>query len=122
MVIMVMSSNPYNVSFDYLEDMDLVNRKLPVDLMLYVVPTSLLVLALNGSVLVRLWDCERTTVNKMMRLDSMVNMILMGLCTFQLSPPFIGLGSHVYCAPHVSLYTALTVFNRIVPVAIVMFR
>ena len=114
--------NQTYMSFEFLEDTELVNRKLPLDLMFSVIPTSFLILALNGSVLMKLWDCERTTVNQLMRLDSMVNMFLMCLCTFQLSPPFIGLGSHLYCAAHQALYTASALFNRLVPVAIVMFR
>ena len=65
---------------------------------------------------------ESTTVNTLMLMDCLAAVPLAVIGAFQQSPLYRGINSVYYCLPHLVLYTALTIFNRMVPVAIVLFR
>ena len=65
---------------------------------------------------------ESTTVNTLMLMDCLAAVPLAVIGAFQQSPLYRGINSVYYCLPHLVLYTALTIFNRMVPVAIALFR
>ena len=65
---------------------------------------------------------ESTTVNTLMLMDSLAAVPLAVIGAFQQSPLYRGINSVYYCLSHLVLIIALTIFNRMVPVAIVLFR
>ena len=99
-----------------------VNNKIEYSFMLLTIPMCLLIIILNISVLKKLWKIEKTTINKMMKIDCIVNILYAFLCTFQQSPFFRVLEMDIYCFPHIVLSFAFAVCNRLLPVAIVSFR
>ena len=105
-----------------IENTEIVNKKFEFGFMLLTIPMCLLIILLNLSVLVKLWKMEKTVVNKMMKLDCIVNILYAFLCTFQQSPFFRGMKMDIYCYPHTVLSFAFGVGNRLLPVAIVSFR
>ena len=77
---------------------------------------------LNMSVLMMIWKKEKTIVNQLMKLGCLVNIIYSSLGTFQQSPYYRSMGLEVYCFPHLMISFTAVVFNRLLPVAIVVFR
>ena len=104
------------------ENTEIVNKEMEYSFMLLTIPVCLLIVMLNLSVLVTLWRIEKTVVNKMMKLDCIVNILYAFLCTFQQSPFFRGIKIDVYCFPHTVLSFAFGVGNRLLPVSIASFR
>ena len=105
-----------------IENTEIVNKKFEYSFMLLTIPMCLLILILNISVLKKLWKVEKTTINEMMKLDCIVNILYAFLCTFQQSPFFRVLEMDIFCFPHVVLSFAFAVCNRLLPVAIVSYR
>ena len=105
-----------------IENTEIVNRKLEFSFMYFTVTMCMVTLVLNMSVLMILWKTEKTIVNQLMMLDCFVNIMYSLLSTFQQSPYYRGLGVEVYCYPHLVLMLASIIFNRMLPVAIVVFR
>ena len=98
------------------------NRQFGFSFMIFTISVCLGIILVNLSVIKILWKEERTIVNQLMMLDSMVNLVYSSLATFQQSPYYRGLGLEVYCFPHLMLSFATLIFNRLLPVSIVVFR
>ena len=105
-----------------LENMEIVNKKIEYSFLGLLIPMCLLIVSLNMEVLRNLWKSENTTVNKLMKLDCIINIMYSLQSTFQQSPFFRGLGQELYCYPHLVVTVAFAVLNRLLPVAIVAFR
>ena len=104
------------------ESTEIVNKKFEYSFMLLTIPSCLLIIILNFSVLNKLWKMEKTTINEMMKLDCIVNILYAFMGTFQQSPFFRVLEMDIFCFPHIVLSFAFTVCNRLLPVAIVSYR
>ena len=104
------------------ENMEIVNKKIEYSFLSLLIPMCLLIVLLNMEVPRKLWKTENTTVNKLMKLDCIINIMQALQSTFQQSPFFRGLGEELYCFPHLVVTVAFAVLNRILPVAIVAFR
>ena len=74
------------------------------------------------SVLMMLWKKEKTVVNQLMTIDCIMNILSTSLSTFQQSPYYRGFDVEVYCYINLMLAMCCMVFNRLCPVAIVVFR
>ena len=98
------------------------NRQFGFSFMIFTIPVCLGIILVNLSVIKILWKEERTIVNELMMLDSMVNLVYSSLATFQQSPYYRGLGLEAYCFPHLMLSFATLIFNRLLPVSIVVVR
>ena len=105
-----------------IESTQLVNKSFEFGFMLYTIPICLVTIVLNMAVMRILWKEEKTLVNQLMMLDSIANMSFSSLGTFQQSPYFRGLGLQVFCYPHLVFTFASIIFNRLLPVSIVIFR
>jgi hypothetical protein len=105
-----------------IEDTKIVNNMLEFNFMYFTIPLGLLTILLNMSVLMMLWKKEKTVVNKMMKIDCIVNILFASLSTFQQSPYFGGLDLELYCYFHLLLAYCCVHFNRLCPVAIAVFR
>ena len=121
-VIITVGVEQFNTAEIVLENTEIMNRKLPLSFMLLSIPMCMVTLLLNMSVLMILSKKENTIVNQLMKLDCIVNIMYSLLGTFQQSPCYRSLGMAVYCYPHMMLSFASVVFNRLLPVAIVVFR
>ena len=104
------------------ESTEMINEKIEFSFMFLTIPMCTVTLLLNMSVLRMLWKKEKTIVNNLMKLDCIVNIINSCLGTFQQSPYYRSLGLEAYCYPHMMLTYASGGFNRLLPVAIVVFR
>ena len=98
------------------------NGQFGFSFMIFTIPVCLGIILVNLSVIKILWKEERTIVNELMMLDSMVNLVYSSLATFQQSPYYRGLGLEAYCFPHLMLSFATLIFNRLLPVSIVVVR
>ena len=105
-----------------LEKMEIVNKKIQYGFLGLLIPMCMLIVSLNMEVLRKLWKTENTTVNKLMKLDCIINIMYSLKSTFQQSPFFRGLGEELYCYPHLVVTVTFAVLNRLLPVAIVAFR
>ena len=105
-----------------IEKTEIVNRNMEFSFMYLTIPMGMVTLLLNMSVLMILWTKEKTTVNQLMMMDCIGNIMFSFMSTFQQSPYFRGLGVEVYCYSHMVLSFALPLFNRLLPIAIVVFR
>ena len=105
-----------------IENTEIVNKKLEFNFMYFTVPFGLITLLLNVSVLMKLWKKEKTIVNQLMMMDCIMNIMYSHLSTFQQSPYFRGLDMEVYCNFHLVLAYVFMLFNRLCPVAIVLYR
>ena len=105
-----------------LENTEMINKKKEFSFMFLKIPMCMVTLLLNMSVLMMLWKKEKTIVNNLMKLDCIMNIINSYLGTFQQSPYYRSLGLEAYCYPHMMLAYASVGFNRLLPVAIVVFR
>ena len=112
----------FNKAEIVIEDTEIMNRKIEFSFMVFTIPMYAVTLLLNMSVLMILWKKEKTIVNQLMKLDCIVNIMYSSLGTFGLSPYYRGIGLEVYCSPHMALSYATLVCNRLLPVAIVVFR
>ena len=90
--------------------------------MFITITICLMTIVLNMAVMKILWKEEKTIINQLMILDSMVNIVSTFLVTFQQSPYFRGLGVQAYCYPNLVVVTACIIFNRLLPVSIAFFR
>ena len=104
------------------ENTEVINRRFEFSFMYLTIPGYIGTLLLNMSVLMILRKKEKTIVNQLMKLDCIVNMVYSTLGTFQQSPCYKSFGLEMYCYPHMMLAYASVVFNRLLPVAIVVFR
>ena len=100
----------------------IVNRKVEFSFMSFTIPLCLATLLLNMRVLMLLWKKEKTIINQMMVVDCSVNILCSSMGTFTQSPYYRGMGLDVYCYPHMVLSFALIILNRLLPVAIAVFR
>ena len=105
-----------------IENTMIVNKKIEHSFMFYTIPLGLLALILNMSVLKKLWRAEKTLVNRLMMIDCSLNMVFVFICTFQQSPYFRGFEVELYCDFHIVATYVCFIFNRICPVAIVIYR
>ena len=104
------------------ENTEIMNEEIEFSFLFLTIPMCMVTQLLNMSVLMMLWKKEKTNVNNLMKLDCIMNIINSYLGTFQQSPYYRSLGLEAYCYPHMMLTFASVVFNRLLPVAIVMFR
>ena len=99
-----------------------ININLDSSYMFLTVPACFFTLLLNICVLMIIWKKEKTRVNQLMMMGCMVNIIYSPLGLVQYSSLYRGLGLEVYCSPHLMLSFSSLVLNRLLPVAIGMFR
>jgi hypothetical protein len=105
-----------------IENTEIVNRKMEFSFMYLTIPVCMVTILLNLSVVMMLWKNEKTIVNQLMMLDCLVNIMYSSLSTFEQSPWYRGLGVEVYCCAHLVLLLPSMILNRLLPVAIVVFR
>ena len=105
-----------------LENTEIVNWNLEFSFMYFTVPVFIITLLLNMSVLVTVLKTEKTIVNKLIMVDSIINILLSTISTFMQSPYYRGLGVDVYCSFHLICFFFFTACNRLIPVAIVLNR
>ena len=105
-----------------IEKTELVNIEIEASFMIFTIPMCMMTLLLNMSVVKILWKKEKTIVNQLMMLDGMVNIVFASLGTFQQSPYYRGLEWLFYCYPHLMLTYASGICNRLLPVAIGVYR
>ena len=103
-----------------IENMEIVNRRVELSFMCFTVPVWLLIVLLNSSVIMKLWKSKQTIINQFMLLDCAVSILYSSLSTFQQSP-FYG-DMEVYCIFNLGILMTCMMSNRILPVAIVLFR
>ena len=106
----------------YIENTDIVNQNIESSFMLFTTPVFMVTLLLNIGVLMNVWTAERTTVNQLIFLGSVNNIMFSCVSTFQQSTFYRGLGVEAYCYPHLMLYWTFGMCNRLLPVAIVVYR
>ena len=104
------------------ENIEIMNKEFEFSFLFLTIPMCMVTLLLNMSVLRIVWKKEQTIVNNLMKLDCIVNIIISCLGTFQQSPYYRSLGLEAYCYPHIMLTFAYGGFNRLLPIAIVVFR
>ena len=121
-VVIRLEAEMFSMAEILIEKTEIINRKFPFSFMFLTIPTCMVTVLLNMSVLMILSKKEKTMVNHLMKLDCIVNIMYSSLGTFQQSPYYMGLGLEVYCYPHLMLSVTFVVFNRLLPVAIVVFR
>ena len=105
-----------------IENTVIVNNTFEFNFMYFTIPLGLISAVLNMSVLMMLWKKETTVVNQLMTIDCIMNILSTSLSTFQQSPYYRGLDVEVYCYINLILAMCCMVFNRLCPVAIVVFR
>ena len=105
-----------------IENTEIVNKKLEFNFLYFTIPMGLITTVLNMSVLMMLWEKEKTLVNQLMMIDCIMNILFTFLYTFQQSPYFRGLDLEVYCYFHQIIAFCCVQFNRLCPVAIAVFR
>ena len=105
-----------------MENTEIMNKEIEFSFLFLTIPMCMVTVLLNMRVLRMLWKKEMTIVNNLMTLDCIVNIIISGFGTFQQSPYYRSLGLEAYCYPHIMLAYASGAFNRLLPVAIVVFR
>ena len=105
-----------------IEDTEIVNKKLELIFMCFSIVLGLMAVLLNISVLILIWTKEKTTVNQLMMIDCIANIMYASLSTFQKSPFFRGQEVEVYCHVHLILAFICLGLNRLCPVAIAVFR
>ena len=105
-----------------IESTQIVNKSHEFKYMFFAIPICLMTIVLNMAVMRILWKEEKTLVNQLMMMDSIVNIGYSSLGTFQQSPYFRGLGLQLFCYPHLMFTFASIIFNRLLPVSIVIFR
>ena len=98
-----------------------VNLPFPPSFLLLSLPVLAVTLGLNTGVTAVLAGKESTTVNKLMLMDCLAAIPMSVIGTFQQSQLYRGL-DNFYCVFHLLLSTTCNIFNRVVPVAIVLFR
>ena len=122
-VVMPLGTGVFNNTEIFIENTETINiRKIGLSFMFLTIPMYFVTILLNMSVLMILWKKEKTIVNQLMKLDCIVNIMYSSLGTFGLSPYYRGFGLEVYCFLHMALSYGSVVFNRMLPVAIVVFR
>ena len=105
-----------------IESTQIVNKSYEFGFMFFTIPICLMTIVLNMAVMKILWKEEKTIINQLMMLDSMVNIVYSFLGTFQQSPYFRGMDLQVFCYPFLVLTSISKIFNRLMPVTIVIFR
>ena len=103
-----------------IEKMEIVNTRVELSFMFFTVPAWLIIVLLNSSVIMMLWKNKQTIINQFMLLDCAVSILYSSLSTFQQSP-FYG-DMEVYCIFNLGILMTCMMSNRILPVAIVLFR
>ena len=101
----------------FVEDAVIVNSNLDLSFMFFTFPVLIVTLLLNICVLMILWPAERTTVNQLIILDSINDIMFSSLFTFQQSPFYQGLGVEVYCYLHLVIYWTCAMSNWLLPVS-----
>ena len=120
-VITIGGGNMNNIYFG-IEENKIVNKSHQFSFLFFTIPVCVGTILLNTGVMMILRNEEKTIVNQLMILDSMVNIVSTFLVTFQQSPYFRGLGVQAYCYPNLVVVTACIIFNRLLPVSIAVFR
>ena len=105
-----------------LEEMEMVNENYDISFFGILIPICLLTLYLNLYMLVLLWKKDKTIVNQMMETELMINILFSILGTFQQSPFYRGFAYQLYCYLHLFCKYLFLTFNRLVPVAIALYR
>ena len=121
-VIILLGAEMFSTAEIALENTEIMNKKFEFSFLLLTIPMCMVTLVLNTSVLMMLWKTEKTIVNQLMKIDCIVSIMFSSLGTFQQSPFFRSLGLEVFCFPHIMLTYASGIFNRLLPVAIAVFR
>ena len=120
-VITLGGGNNKDTNFE-IEESQIVNKSHEFNFLLSTIPVCIMAIFINTIVLKILLKEEKTIVNQLMMLDSIVSIAATFLGTFQQSPYFRGLGVQGYCYPHLVAVVASITFNRLLPVSIVVFR
>ena len=102
--------------------MAVINKAIDGSFMICTLPICFATLFLNTNVIILLRKKERTIVNQLMSIECIVNILYSLLGTFQQSPYYRGLHLELYCYAHLALANLFAVFNRLLPVAIVVYR
>ena len=104
------------------EQMEMVNEKFSYSFLGILIPICLLTLYLNLYMLVILWKKDKTIVNQLMIAELMINILFSLLGTFQQSSFYRSLDCELYCYIHLVCKYIFLTFNRLVPVAIAIYR
>ena len=105
-----------------IKDTEIVNKKLEFSFMYFSIVLGLMAVLLNISVLILIWTKEKTTVNQLMMIDCIANIMVASLSMFHKSLYFSGIEVEVYCHVHMILANISININRLCPVAIAVFR
>ena len=105
-----------------LEQMVIVNEKFSYSFLGILIPICLLTLYLNLYMLTVLWKKDKTIVNQLMMAELIINILFSLLGTFQQSSFYRGLDCKIYCYIHLVCKYIFLTFNRLVPVAIAIYR
>ena len=79
-----------------MEKTEIINKNIQFSFMFYLIPVYIITVILNFSVLILLGKSEKTIVNRLMKLDCLINILYATLGTFNQSPCFKGLGWDVF--------------------------
>ena len=120
--VILLGSNMYGQTKIILENTIMMNKNMEFSFLFLTIPICLATFILNLSVIMTIWKTEMTIVNQLMASECLVNIFYTFLGTFQLSPYYRGLDVEVYCIPHMVLTHSFVVFNRLLPLAIAVFR
>ena len=104
------------------EQMEMVNEKFSYSFLGILIPICLLTLYLNLYMLAVLWKKDKTIVNQLMIAELIINILFSLLGTFQQSSFYRGLDCKPYCYLHLVCKYLFLTFNRLVPVAIALYR
>ena len=105
-----------------LEQMEIVNEKFSYSFLGILIPICLLTLYLNLYMLTVLWKKDKTIVNQLMIAELMINILFSLLGAFQQSSFYRGLDCKLYCYIHLVCKYLFLTFNRLIPVAIAIYR
>ena len=103
-------------------EMEEMNKNYDPSFMLIIIPVCLSTLCLNLQMLFMLWGKEKTIVNQLMITELIINILFSFLGTFQQSSFYRGIDYELYCYTHLICKYVFLTFNRMVPVAIALYR
>ena len=105
-----------------IEKTEVIYAKFEFNFMLITIPTFLVILLLNMSVVMKVLKNEKTIVNQLMMMKYIMNILGSSLLVIQQSPYYRGSGHEEYCYPHLMLVLSSELFSSLLPVAIALFR
>ena len=103
------------------ENTDIMNKNFEYSFMFLTIPWCMMTIFLNACVLIILLKKEKTSVNKLIKLDCFINIMYTSLAMFHQSPYYSRFCLGLYCYSHLMVSYTSVVSNQMLHVAIVSF-